>query len=173
MKKSLVIVTFIYFQTALGQTDFCIDKRYLEAIRYINQTPAVRSFVKEKLNKKALRYKVENQLIKSRAKGFYKEVQLLNISQAELHEMDSLSATQTSVNGLNLLSIDSNSVFKLEFSSIVKNKLYAHITAHEAFRAFNNGAIAFGGGSFVVFLFCFKDDGQVERVFYHTLTTER
>lgn len=173
MKRQLSTILFLLFcKIVFGQTNLCIDLRYVEAIKYINQTDSVKSFIKKGLDKKALSYKVKDGLIKSQTEYFWRTLKTLNISRADLHKIDSLSNDKINITGLNLLSVDTTSIYRLEFSEIIDNKIYAHLTQHQRYREFDNGLIAVGGGRYLVFLFIFNDTGHIERVFYGTLDKE-
>jgi hypothetical protein len=169
---TIIIILSLLFLSVKAQKDQSIDIRYVQAINYFYQTDSVRSFIKTKLNKGALKYKINDKLIKARTELFWKDLENQNISRTELHLIDSLSNNKIEISGLHSFSKDTSSIYRLEFSEINKNRLYGHLTSHQRFRELENGLIAVGGGRYLVFLFVFDDSNILERVVYHILDIE-
>lgn len=168
---SLIIALFS-FKVLSAQTNSCIDIRYIEATKYINNTDSVKSYIKKKLDKEALHYTVKDQLIKSNADAFWIDVKETGISRTDLRVMDSLSKDSVLIKGLASLSSNITSSYRMEFSEVIGNKIYAYLTAHQRLRELNNRTMMVSGGTYIVFLFLFDNESNLKQAFYHTLYKE-
>jgi len=167
-----VIFTLFLLGDNFAQTESCVDVRYIEAVQYISHNDSIKSFIKNRLSKKANFFKVKDILIKSNCYSYWRDILKDNISKMELRNIDSLNSDNTIIKGLSFLSIDTNSEYRLEFSEIRNNILYAHLTNHIRYKQYNNGVIGVSGGKYLTFLFLFNENGLIKKVYFGILNTE-